>query len=151
MNCVRGFQTLTLYLTLTLILGQGSRCPICAHDSTLQLVPTKGVREWGTSWGKMKKQCLCLALAKSSLASWQIKVKFWTWRKKCSYYTVAEAFVRNGQLFIRQNTLYFYSTSQYLNHFIYISSHLIPTTSYRPGCGKANQYCYLTETQWGSK
>ena len=156
MNCVKGWQTLTLHLTLTLILGQGSRSPICARNSTLQLVPTKGVREWGTSRGKMKKQCLCLALAKRSLALWQIKAKIWTWRKKCCYYSVAEALVRNGQLFIRRHTLYLYSTSQYLNHIsisisISISSHLIPTTSCRPGWGQANQYCYLTETQWGSK
>lgn len=130
-----------------------NRSPICACNRTLQLVPTKGVREWGTSWGKMKKQCLCLALAKSSPALWQIKAKIWTLRKKCYYYSVAEALVRNGQLFIRQHTLYLYSTSQYLNHFIYIciSSHLVPTTSCRPGWGQANQYRYLTETQWGSK
>lgn len=31
--------------------------------------------------------------------------------------------------------------------YIYISSHLIPTTSCSPGWGQANQYCYLTETQ----
>ena len=45
------------------------RSPVCACNRILQLVPTKGVREWGTSWGKMKKQCLCLALAKPGLTA----------------------------------------------------------------------------------
>ena len=111
-------------------------------------------REWGSGvhHGAKWKNSVCVWPWQSP-ALRQIKAKIWTLRKKCYYYSVAEALVRNDQLFIRQHTLHLYSTSQYLNHFIYIciSSHLVPTTSCRPGWGQANQYCYLTETQWGSK